>query len=101
MEMLLNKQELLDLGQNLHGVKIVCREGRCWITQTEDDRDHILRSGESFDIRTNGRLIVTATETCRIMLTGNKAEGRVSQSYRALMGSLKSCHKKSFSTNLS
>jgi len=29
MELLLNKQELLDLGENLRGVSIVCREGRC------------------------------------------------------------------------
>lgn len=101
MEILLSKQELLDLGQNVHGVKIVCREGRCWITQTGDDRDHILRNGENFEVRINGHLIITATETCRIMLTGSRAGGRVNQPYRALISSLKSGQENFFSKNLS
>lgn len=68
MEMLLKKQELLDLGEALQAVKIVCQEGQCWITQSGDSRDHIMRSGDSFTIRGKGRVIVTATVACRIML---------------------------------
>ena len=69
MELLLEKQELLDLGENLHGVRIVCREGRCWITQTGDSRDHLLGTGGSFNVYSKGHLIITATETCRLMLS--------------------------------
>ena len=68
MELLLNKREILDLGQNLHGFSIVCREGRCWITQAGDSRDHILRVGDRFVVNSNGQLIITAIEPCRFML---------------------------------
>lgn len=68
MELLLNKREIIDLGPNLHGVNIVCREGRCWITQAGDSRDHILGIGDRFLVNSNGQLIITATEPCRFML---------------------------------
>ena len=68
MEMLLEQRELLDLGETLQGVKIVCQHGQCWITQSGDSRDHILRRGGNFTIRAKGKVIVTATESCRIML---------------------------------
>ena len=68
MELLLNKREMLDLGENLHGVSIVCREGRCWITQAGDSRDHILCVGDRFVVNSSGQLIITATEPCRLML---------------------------------
>ena len=68
MELLLNKQEMLDLGNDLHGVSIVCRNGRCWITQAGDSRDHILGVGDRFVVKSSGQLIITATEPCRLML---------------------------------
>lgn len=68
MELLLNKRELLDLGDGLLGMSIVCREGRCWITQAGDNRDHILGVGDRFVVNKSGLLIITATESCRLML---------------------------------
>jgi len=68
MELLLNKRELLDLGENQQGVSIVCREGRCWITQAGDSRDHILGIGDKFVVNSSRQLIITATEPCRLML---------------------------------
>lgn len=68
MELLLNKRELLDLGDGLLGMSIVCREGRCWITQAGDSRDYILAVGDRFVVDKSGLLIITATESCRLML---------------------------------
>lgn len=68
MELLLKQRELLDLGEELQGTRIVCQEGQCWITQSGDSRDHIVKGGGSFTIRAGGRVIVTATDSCRIML---------------------------------
>ncbi len=68
MELIMNKMELLDLGEQMKELRIVCRDGRCWITQSGDSRDHILRSGESFLVETTGQLIITALEPCRLML---------------------------------
>lgn len=69
MEILLNKYELLDLGANPRGLSLTCQAGTCWLTQTGDDRDHILRAGEQFKACEHRHLIVTATEDCRLILT--------------------------------
>jgi len=68
VELLLNNREMLDLGESLHGASIVCREGRCWITQAGDNRDHILGVGDRFVVNSSGKLIITTTESCRLML---------------------------------
>ena len=82
MEMLLEKRELLDLGETLQGVKIVCQHGQCWITQSGDSRDHILRRGENFTIRAKGQVIITATESCRIMLVESNKTANLQTNYR-------------------
>ena len=74
MDILLEKRELLDMGANLRGVNITCIEGRCWITQAGDNRDHVFGTGGSFKILTPGRLIITATETCRLTVNGEGAQ---------------------------
>lgn len=73
MEIELKQQELLDLGEGPHGGTILCLSGSCWVTQTGDSRDHILRTGQHFSIRKRGQLIVTATESCRLMLVAESA----------------------------
>ncbi len=90
MELLLNKRELLNLGENLRGVSIACREGRCWITQAGDSRDHILSAGHSFRVLTSGKLIITATEPCRLMLSESGSQG-LKQPAKALYGWFKGC----------
>lgn len=82
MEMLLEQRELLDLGETLQGVKIVCQHGQCWITQSGDSRDHILRRGGNFTIRAKGQVIVTATEACSIMLVKSNKTCNLQTHYR-------------------
>ena len=89
MEMLLNKRELLDLGKELQGAKIVCREGCCWITLAGDSHDHIIKHGNNFIVRSKGRVLITAMEASRLLLTDNKSAGRLDQPYRAIHGLLK------------
>ena len=91
MEILLNERELLDLGENLRGVSIICREGMCWLTQTGDSRDHILRAGGSFTVSASGQLIITATESCRLMLVEPKVQQRQTRPAKLLYGLLKGC----------
>ena len=62
MEMLLNKRELLDLGKELQGVKIVCREGCLWAAVAGESPDHIIKHGNSFIIKSKGRVLITAME---------------------------------------
>ena len=76
MELLLKKQELLDLGNDLRGVTIHCRSGCCWLTQADDSRDHILQAGASFRVRGRGQLLVTASNACRLELVAAPATER-------------------------
>jgi len=91
MELLLAKQELLNLGMNLRGVRIDCRSGRCWLTQAGDSRDHILRTGSSFTVTSNSHLIVTATEPCRLMLSTPQGASRQAHPGKSLFRFLSSC----------
>ena len=68
MEILLQRNELFDLGKNLSGRRVICQSGCCWLTQAGDNRDHVLRSGDCFDISLRGQLLITATENCRLLL---------------------------------
>ncbi len=68
MEMLLEKNELLDLGHKLRQVSVYCLEGRCWLTVEGDNRDHILTAGNSHNIRVPGRVMLTALARTRLQL---------------------------------
>lgn len=68
MELLLNRNELLDLGKNANGLRIVCVEGLCWVTRSGDHRDQIIRTGDSFVIEGCGHLIINAMSPSRLML---------------------------------
>ncbi|MCK4508252.1 MAG: DUF2917 domain-containing protein [Desulfuromonadales bacterium] len=89
MELLLGKQEMLDLGEDIQGINITCRQGRCWITQTGDSRDHILGVDGRFTVNTSGQLIITATEPCRLRLNGPGITNQGSHPFKALNGLLK------------
>ncbi len=96
MEMLLKQRELLDFGEQLQGTRIVCQEGQCWITQSGDSRDHIVKSGGSFVIRASGRVIVTAADSCRIMLTESHGADKLQTPFKELYKALNNAlyHKK-------
>ena len=69
MELLLNKLEILDLGNSLRGSTIRCQEGTCWLTLEGDSRDHILHAGGSFAITQRGKLVLTANRDCRLQIS--------------------------------
>lgn len=101
MEILLKKQELLDLGRGLQGVRITCSEGLCWLTQSGDSRDIILSGNENFIIRTDGHVIITATEACRIMMATCTTEEKPGDPIRSVARMFKSYRTRPFGTNLS
>ncbi len=68
MELILQKNEILDLGNKPLGLNITCLEGCFWLTQTGDNQDYILVDGQKFTNRRNGQLYGTALEKCRLTL---------------------------------
>jgi len=89
MDLLLNNREILDLGKGLQGVRIECIDGRCWLTQSGDDRDHILGAGDNYMIRTRGRLIITAMEPCRLLLVQMEHQDCYLNPFKIVNGALK------------
>lgn len=69
--MLLEKNELLDLGSKLCQVSVYCWEGRCWLTVEGDDRDHILTAGDNHTVQLCGRVVITALTKTRLQLIRN------------------------------
>ncbi len=100
MEMLLSKQELLDLGDQVKGLKIICCGGICWVTQRGDTRDYILKAGESMTSQNNSHLIVTATEECRLRLTSSALEDKLRQPLRDIISYFKKDRASSLITSL-
>ena len=91
MEVLLKKREILDFGNDLFGTRIFCRQGQCWLTQSGDYRDHILGAGDEFTVRSQGRLILTATETCQLLLTKPVPKGSQVKVWKNMHTWVKTC----------
>jgi len=68
MQLLLNNQELLDLGDDLRAVEIQFRTGCCWLTQAGDSRDRILHAGQSHTVTRRGKVLVMALTESRLEL---------------------------------
>lgn len=74
MELLLNKQELLNLGEDLRRVSIHCRTGCCWLTQYGDSRDHILYPGQCYTVTRRGKVLLMAAARTRLELISEPAQ---------------------------
>lgn len=68
MQLLLHQGELLDLGENLKGLTVICCSGCCWLTQEGDSRDFILRDNAQIEVHSHGRIMVCASKPCRLQL---------------------------------
>lgn len=68
MDLLLEPQELLDLGSVRCGVNVACRSGCLWLTQEGDDLDHLLRAGEQLRVVRRGRVLLLPLVQSQIQL---------------------------------
>jgi Protein of unknown function (DUF2917) len=50
--------EIIRLNGDRRGLHIVCRTGALWITQTDDEKDHVLQAGETFAVTRPGLVLV-------------------------------------------
>lgn len=68
MELLLEKNELLDLGEKQQERVLICQAGHCWLTEQGNLHDQLLSDGTRYRIRSRGRIIITATSACRLQI---------------------------------
>ena len=84
MQLLLDNKEVLNLGEDLRGLRIFCRQGCGWVTQAGDSRDLLLHAGQELRIARRGRVLLTATESSRLELIGAPQSGPIMSWWRRL-----------------
>ena len=62
------------------GVRVEARAGTVWVTQDYDQRDVVLREGESYTLPGDGRAVVQAFGPSRVHLVEPAAPSRVRES---------------------
>ena len=66
VRMTLKKHQLLSLRGAKPHVAIQCKDGVLWITNSNDNRDHIIVSTEKFSPRRKGTVLIQAMRDSRI-----------------------------------
>ena len=66
VRMTLKKHQLLTLRGTKPRVAIKCRDGVLWITNSNDNRDHIIIASEKFSPRRKGNVLIQAMRDSRI-----------------------------------
>lgn len=74
MEILLPENETMSIEPVPENLRIVCRSGRIWLTQSGDSRDFLLRAGESFSACRRGQLVLWALAEARIDVSARAQE---------------------------
>jgi spermidine synthase len=64
--MTLKKHQLLALRGTKPRVAIKCRDGVLWITNSNDNRDHIIIASEKFSPQRKGTVLIQAMRDSRI-----------------------------------
>jgi len=66
-ELRLEKGQLLSL-DNVRGLGLRCLHGETWITQSDDEQDHLLEAGDSLALDRTGRVVIEALSLCRLSI---------------------------------
>ncbi|MDZ4184708.1 MAG: DUF2917 domain-containing protein [Desulfuromonadales bacterium] len=74
MDILLPVNETMSIDPVPENLRIVCRSGRIWLTQSGDSRDFLLREGEAFTAIQRGQIVLWALAEARIDLSARAQE---------------------------
>jgi hypothetical protein len=74
MEILLAENETMSIDPVPENLRIVCRSGRIWLTQSGDSRDFLLRAGESFSAAQRGRIVLWTLAAAQVDITSRTQE---------------------------
>ncbi|WP_321368192.1 DUF2917 domain-containing protein [uncultured Desulfuromusa sp.] len=81
MELQIDNQELIHLGEEFGHSKLLCLEGYGWVTRAGDSRDLILRKGDTLNIDQNAQMVMMGLTTTRLRIldeAGTKKPVRIS-----------------------
>jgi hypothetical protein len=66
------RDELIRLDGDVAGRVISCRKGILWLTQTGNPGDHLIRTGEAFEIERPGVVLISALEESLYTVSGGR-----------------------------
>ena len=69
MKINLSKNEIFFIDGDARDISIRCDAGSLWITQPNDDRDHILHIGNALNVTQKGKVIVVAVKDSIVKFT--------------------------------
>jgi hypothetical protein len=69
LELILHREERLQLPRLRHGLTIECTQGVLWVTRAGDIEDYVLYPGERYAPRHHGKIVVEAMREARVRLT--------------------------------
>ena len=72
MQLLLEKNEIFEAGNQRRETRIICHAGQCWITISGDSRDYVLHSGKSMTIYGRGAVCISALNDTRVQFVIEK-----------------------------
>ncbi|MBU2512908.1 DUF2917 domain-containing protein [bacterium] len=82
MDYQLSNNEMLILDGYSAGISIQCEKGVLWITQAGDINDHIIKTGESYQIENSGKVaIIGRSQKSILKLTGESGKGTLLTKY--------------------
>jgi hypothetical protein len=71
LKMAAHEMHVIDAGRRRRDV-IRCLQGRLWVTQEGDWRDHLLRAGEVFLAAKAGRILISALDDARVQVASTR-----------------------------
>lgn len=81
----LPRHEVLALA-DARGQTVTCQSGELWITEEDAGRDLFLQAGQTYTVRSQGNLVVSACQAARIQVDG--ASGPLTLAHRSGHGGL-------------
>ena len=81
MELQIDNQELINLGEGFGNSRLLCLEGCSWVTRAGDSRDLILRKGDTLNVDQNSQMMMMGLATTRLRFleeTETKKSGPIS-----------------------
>ncbi len=72
IELTLVPDQVLAMNGDKRGLEVSCQRGRLWITQANDEQDHLLNSGEKFVISRSGTVVIQGTRQGKLRITPPK-----------------------------
>lgn len=76
IELVLHRDELLQLNDHGQGLAVECEQGVVWVTCTGDRNDYVLFANDRYVSDQSGKVVIEALREARVRLTEGNRHGQ-------------------------